>query len=352
MKREAITHSKMKRLCRRLDIPTWQAVGLLESIWQLTARETPRGDLGKLPDEDIALAIDYRGDASVMMLALVDTGWIDNHPQYRYVVHGWSEHCDDATNLKLARARQHFADGRAPKLTRLGGEERKTLEGYYAACAQIPPPCAQVDDPCARAEDLHAVRTPSAPPEPRPAITITPPEPLPAPPAAGAATRDGLSIVPHSGMSKGKPASFDRQEDDETPNLSPWEKICSRYRTAKGTGMDSNDARWLREQMELRNVTPETLLKLIDENPLTGFDTPIAGLKWLLKQAKAKTNAAAPVPAGAIEDVNRCPDCKCERGKGLTLLPDGKTWVRCHCALPEWIAHQRSRGVAIAEPAA
>jgi hypothetical protein len=40
MKREAVYHSKMRRLCRRLDIPQWQGVGLLESIWHLTARET------------------------------------------------------------------------------------------------------------------------------------------------------------------------------------------------------------------------------------------------------------------------------------------------------------------------
>ena len=60
MKREAIGHTKMKRLCRRLDIPQWQGVGLLESIWHLTAGEAPRGDIGKLSDEDVALAIRRR----------------------------------------------------------------------------------------------------------------------------------------------------------------------------------------------------------------------------------------------------------------------------------------------------
>jgi hypothetical protein len=62
MKRQAMSHTKMKRLCRRLDSPLWQCVGILESIWHLTARETPRGNIGKLSDEDIAVAIDYRGD--------------------------------------------------------------------------------------------------------------------------------------------------------------------------------------------------------------------------------------------------------------------------------------------------
>ena len=76
MKREAVGHTKMKRLCRRLDIPQWQGVGLLESIWHLTAREAPRGDIGKLSDEDIALAIDYRGDESKLIEALIASGWL------------------------------------------------------------------------------------------------------------------------------------------------------------------------------------------------------------------------------------------------------------------------------------
>ena len=67
MKREAIAHTKMKRLCRRMDLPLWQAMGLLEAIWHLAARETPRGDIGRLSDEDIALGIDYRGDESKMI---------------------------------------------------------------------------------------------------------------------------------------------------------------------------------------------------------------------------------------------------------------------------------------------
>lgn len=90
MKREAIGHTKMKRLCRRLDIPLWQGVGLLESIWHLTAREAPRGDIGKLSDEDIALAIDYRGDESKLIDALIESGWLDLDPVARLVIHDWA----------------------------------------------------------------------------------------------------------------------------------------------------------------------------------------------------------------------------------------------------------------------
>src|SRR6185369_16930326 len=38
-KREALDHTKMKRLCRRLNIPLYQAVGILETLWQITAKQ-------------------------------------------------------------------------------------------------------------------------------------------------------------------------------------------------------------------------------------------------------------------------------------------------------------------------
>ena len=93
MKREAVGHTKIKRLCRRLDIPLWQAVGLLESL--------------------IALGIDYRGDETAMVEALVATGWLDRDPVERFVIHDWADHADDAVHMRLARARLFFVGGRA-----------------------------------------------------------------------------------------------------------------------------------------------------------------------------------------------------------------------------------------------
>jgi hypothetical protein len=162
VKREAINHTKMKRLCRRLDIPLYQAVGLLESIWHLTGREAPRGDLGKLSDEDIALAIDYRGDETALINALVASGWLDWNQTERLVVHDWSEHADDAVHMRLARARLFFVDGKAPKLTKLPVKEKESAQKFYDERAHKP------------AIRAHGVRTPDRLPEPVPE-----PEPLP-----------------------------------------------------------------------------------------------------------------------------------------------------------------------------
>lgn len=116
MKREAVNHTKMKRLCRRLDIPTYQGVGLLESIWHLTARETPRGDIGRLSNEDIALGIDWRGDEDALIQGLVLSGWVDELPEHRLVVHDWWEHADSYVHAAMAKRLLLFADGRPPRI--------------------------------------------------------------------------------------------------------------------------------------------------------------------------------------------------------------------------------------------
>jgi hypothetical protein len=100
----------MKKLCRRLDLRLYQAVGMLELLWHTTAKQAPQGDIGKLSDEDIALALDYAGDESALIEALIVTGWLDRHEEHRLLVHDWHEHADDATRLKLKRWSQQTGE--------------------------------------------------------------------------------------------------------------------------------------------------------------------------------------------------------------------------------------------------
>jgi hypothetical protein len=96
----------------------------MESIWHLISRQCPRGDIGRLCDEDIALAIDYREDPAELITVLVGCGWIDPDPEHRLLIHDWHEHA----NMRLARARRLFASGHTPKLARLSGNERRDIE--------------------------------------------------------------------------------------------------------------------------------------------------------------------------------------------------------------------------------
>jgi hypothetical protein len=52
-------HLKAKRLMRKLGIPSYRAVGLLESIWLLCAECCDEGNIGKFTDEEIAEEIGW-----------------------------------------------------------------------------------------------------------------------------------------------------------------------------------------------------------------------------------------------------------------------------------------------------
>jgi hypothetical protein len=97
-------HTKLRRLCRKLNVPLYVGVGLLECLWHLTAREAPRGDIGRLSNEDIAIALEWTEDEETLVEAFISCGWIDHHADYRLVVHDWHEHCDEAVKKLVARS--------------------------------------------------------------------------------------------------------------------------------------------------------------------------------------------------------------------------------------------------------
>ena len=143
----------------------------MESIWHLTSRQCPRGDIGLLCDEDIALAIDYREDPAELITVLVGCGWIDPDPEHRLLIHDWHEHADDALNMRLARARQFFASGHTPKLARLCGNERRDIEEWYAHEMEVRAPTPDI---CAHGKyPNQSVRTACAPPSPAPPSPIS-----------------------------------------------------------------------------------------------------------------------------------------------------------------------------------
>lgn len=124
MKRAVLGHTKFKKLTHLMGIPDYQAVGILEMLWQLTARQAPAGDLGRIPDDEIAIFLGWPGDVAPLLDTLTHVGFIDAHKEHRFVVHDWSEHCEDAVHAQLARARCTFADGTIPRTSKLGREER------------------------------------------------------------------------------------------------------------------------------------------------------------------------------------------------------------------------------------
>lgn len=77
-------------------------------LWHFAGEFTPRGDIGKLADADIAEAVAWVGSSEELIAGLVEVRWLDRDPTYRLLIHDWSEHCDDAVRKKLHRAKHDF----------------------------------------------------------------------------------------------------------------------------------------------------------------------------------------------------------------------------------------------------
>lgn len=85
------------------------AVGILERLWHATIANAIQGNIGKLSDDDIAEAVGWLGDASALVGALVDAGWVDRCEVHRLVVHDWHEHAPDFVRGNLSKHNRKFA---------------------------------------------------------------------------------------------------------------------------------------------------------------------------------------------------------------------------------------------------
>ncbi len=132
-KRGTLTHRKTRRLARLLGgIPLPCALGVAEALWQATIMHAPDGAIGRLSDESIAEEMWWDSDPSILVAALVDSGFLDRHDEHRLLVHGWSEHADPGVHMALARKRAFFADGSTPNFNRLPSPERRAAAEFYS----------------------------------------------------------------------------------------------------------------------------------------------------------------------------------------------------------------------------
>lgn len=101
--RGTLTHRKTRRLARLLGIPQPCALGVMESLWHVTAEQAPDGAIGRLSNRDIADEIFWEGEPEALIAALIEAGWVDECPRHRLVIHDWPEHADQTVKRKLER---------------------------------------------------------------------------------------------------------------------------------------------------------------------------------------------------------------------------------------------------------
>ena len=108
MKTGTINHPKMHALAHGLGITRRDAVGLLEMLWEFTAKYAPQGDVGKHPDFAIAAAVDWPENPEVLVRGLVEAKWLDSCTDHRLVVHDWKEHAPEYVRKSLGRKHLDF----------------------------------------------------------------------------------------------------------------------------------------------------------------------------------------------------------------------------------------------------
>lgn len=91
MKAGTHNHVKTKRLKRLLGVPLYRVVGLLEGIWLLCTDCCDEGNIGKFTDQEISDYLEWDGNPTELVSALVESGWIDPCGDARLVVHDWIE---------------------------------------------------------------------------------------------------------------------------------------------------------------------------------------------------------------------------------------------------------------------
>jgi hypothetical protein len=101
--RGTLTHWKTRMLGIALGIKPCYALGILEALWHTTAELAPTGNIGRLPNEAIAMEMFYDGDANELIDALVKSRHLEEHPEHRLIVHDWMQHSDHNTKRKVIR---------------------------------------------------------------------------------------------------------------------------------------------------------------------------------------------------------------------------------------------------------
>lgn len=114
MKRNTPDHWKMDDLVNILDIGLAQAVGHMELLFHLTAKQAMHGNIGKISNATIAKKCGWAGDPDTFINALIKSKWLDACSHERLIVHDWHEHCDDATKKAVARSGIDFSRPKTP----------------------------------------------------------------------------------------------------------------------------------------------------------------------------------------------------------------------------------------------
>ncbi len=103
--------------CDLVSIET-VAVGILERLWHVTIVSAPQGDIGRIEDEVLAELVGWHGDPSVLITAMVDSGFVDVCSVYRLVIHDWPDHAPGFIKGNLKKHNRAFIEVCQPEIAK------------------------------------------------------------------------------------------------------------------------------------------------------------------------------------------------------------------------------------------
>lgn len=128
MKLDALDHPKTFDLAARLGVQLPTALGHLELLWSFAGKQAAQGNIGKWPDGAIARACYWMGDPSEFISALVDSGFVDQDPEFRLTVHDWSVHAPGWVRAKLKKLGLYFISTATASSEATADRKKRTLE--------------------------------------------------------------------------------------------------------------------------------------------------------------------------------------------------------------------------------
>ncbi len=103
MKIECLNHVKTLKLKHRLQIPKWQAVGILETLFNFAAVNADDGNIGRYTNDEICLYLEYFDSSDKLIEALIESGFVDVCDENRLSIHDWNEHAPKYIKDRIAK---------------------------------------------------------------------------------------------------------------------------------------------------------------------------------------------------------------------------------------------------------
>jgi len=114
MKTSAVHHPKTKKLQRLLNLKLYEAIGLLEGLFQFACEYADDGRIGKWSPDVLADHLEWSGDPVELFQAFGSAGWIDGEGSAA-TIHDWLDHCPRYVTQRHQRAAAAAGgDQRAP----------------------------------------------------------------------------------------------------------------------------------------------------------------------------------------------------------------------------------------------